>query len=31
VRVSFDPRRISFERILQIYFSVAHSINANRM
>jgi peptide-methionine (S)-S-oxide reductase len=24
VRVSFDPRRISYGRILQIYFSVAH-------
>jgi peptide-methionine (S)-S-oxide reductase len=24
VRVTFDPRRISFGRILQIYFSVAH-------
>jgi peptide-methionine (S)-S-oxide reductase len=24
VRITFDPRRISFGRILQIYFSVAH-------
>jgi peptide-methionine (S)-S-oxide reductase len=24
VRISFDPRRISYGRILQIYFSVAH-------
>src|SRR5215471_1115331 len=24
VRVTFDPRRISYGRILQIYFSVAH-------
>jgi len=24
VRVAFDPRRISYDRILQIYFSVAH-------
>src|SRR5262249_11761634 len=24
VRVSFDPRKISYGRILQIYFSVAH-------
>jgi peptide-methionine (S)-S-oxide reductase len=25
VRVSFDPRRISYGRLLQIYFSVAHN------
>ena len=24
VRISFDPRRVSYGRILQIYFSVAH-------
>jgi peptide-methionine (S)-S-oxide reductase len=24
VRISFDPRRISYGRILQVYFSVAH-------
>ena len=24
VRITFDPRRISYGRILQIYFSVAH-------
>ena len=24
VRITFDPRRIGYERILQIYFSVAH-------
>src|ERR1700722_10906947 len=25
VRISFDPRKISYGRILQIYFSVAHN------
>jgi peptide-methionine (S)-S-oxide reductase len=31
VRVTFDPRRISYGRILQIYFSVAHDpIELNR-
>ena len=25
VRIEFDPKRISFDRILQIYFSVAHN------
>jgi len=31
VRITFDPRKISYGRILQIYFSVAHdSIQLNR-